>query len=549
MSSVIELELLDYVSRGLKRAAVKRCSKWAETYRIIKGQPWRHDNYPWLRDIEDAESRLIIGQKAAQVGYTEAALNKTFYNIDIKKIDCLYVLPSESDASDFSSGRFDPALEESEHLQKMFSDVNNVGLKRAGNAMLYVRGSKSRSKLKSIPTGFIVLDEIEEMPEENIPLVLERFSGQEIKQAMMLSTPHIPGVGINKYYITSTMERFNFKCPSCGKYIELTFPDNIIVTAESVTDNTLKDSHYICHLCKYKLEHKVKIQAISGGEYVADYPGRANRGFQVNQMYSPTVHAWELAESYLKSLYDPTEEQEFYNSKLGKVHIVGDSRVTKESIDKCKQPYVKGARFTSPIITLGIDVGATWHYEIDEWHQTGDVSATLDMTDVFEPRLMEEGEIPLDDGMVEIIKFIQRYQVKGCVIDRHPETYVVNKISGRYPGLVYACMFGRSSTGRTISISKEDERLLTVDRTSWFDSALGRIISGKMDLPSNLSHVFEKQLQVPVRIYERDKNGNAVGRWVSQSRHDHFALARVYSEIALLIALENIEVQSTQPVF
>lgn len=542
-------EVAEYLSKGLKRSSVKSCSKWAETYRVIKGTPWSHRRYAWLREIEDAESRLVVCQKAAQIGYTEAALNKTFFAIDIHHIDVLYVLPSESDASDFSSGRFDPALDESEHLQKMFSDVNNVGLKRAGDTVLYVRGGKSRSKLKSIPTGLIILDEIDEMPKENIPLVLERFSGQEVKQCMMLSTPSVPEHGINKYYEDSTQEQFFFECPHCSKLIQLTFPECIEITAEKVTDPTLTDSYYKCSVCAGKLDHEGKIQAISGGHYVPTYPGRANRGFQVNQMYSPTVRAWELAESYLKSLYDPTEEQEFYNSKLGKTHLVGDARVMEGDFEKCTKNYLKDTAFTSPIITMGIDVGAKWHVEIDEWHQVGNPQHTLDMNDVFQPRLMVELEIPLIDGYVGILKLLKKYQVKGCIIDRHPETYVVNRISARYPGLVFACMFGRGLTGRNVNFSKDDERFVTVDRTTWFDCGLGRIMNGKMGLPQDLSMTYQKQVQRHARLYTRDSQGNPVGKWLSQGRNDHFGLARVYSEIALSVALQNLEPQTLERVF
>jgi len=549
LAPTVTEDMFELVARGLKRNSVQDCSKWAETYRVLKGKKWTHDRYPWLRGIQNANSRLVIGQKAAQIGYTEAALNKTFFKIDIENIDCLYVLPSENDASDFSSGRFDPALDESEHLQRMFSDVNNVGLKRAGNSTLYVRGGKSRSRLKSIPTGFIVLDEIDEMPEENIPLVLERFSGQEIKQCMMISTPTVHGHGINKYYLKSTMEHFFFECPHCGKQIELNFPDNVKITADDVTDRSLVDSFYFCDKCKGRLEHKDKTEWLSTGHFVAEHEDRPNRGFSVNQLYSPTIEPWELAESYLKSQYDPTEEQEFYNSKLGKTHIVGDARITTEHIEACTKNYIKGAAFTSPIITMGIDVGAKWHYEIDEWHMKGQPDATLDVNDVFDCRMMQEGEIDLHDGVTEILKLLARFNVKGCIIDRHPETYAVYKITSRFPGRVYACMFGRGVNGRRVTISAGDDQMMTVDRTSWFDCALGRVIAGKMSFPRNTSITYQKQIQVPARVYTRDPLGNPIGKWVSETRHDHFALARVYSEIALGVALENVQTQDMENVF
>src|SRR5690606_17144495 len=133
-------------------------------------------------------------------------------------------------------------------------------------------GGRSRSQLKSVPTALIILDEVNEMPEENIPLALERFSGQDVKQAMLLSTPDVPGHGINKYYMDSTMERFFFKCLFCGKHIEWKFPESIVITAERVTERSLRDSHYICYECKHPYTQEEKIEATSHGKFVAEFP-------------------------------------------------------------------------------------------------------------------------------------------------------------------------------------------------------------------------------------------------------------------------------------
>lgn len=165
MSTLTEL-IAEQVASGLKRKSVTSCSRWAETYREMGTPfpgPWRFDHHPWLLEMHDAEEDLLIGQKAAQMGYTEWAMNTAFFSMDIFGYDVLYILPSSDDASDFSSGRFDPALELSPHLRNFFADVNNVGLKRAGNNILYVRGSRSRSKLKSVPTPVMIYDEVDEM--------------------------------------------------------------------------------------------------------------------------------------------------------------------------------------------------------------------------------------------------------------------------------------------------------------------------------------------------------------------------------------------------
>src|SRR5690606_35874046 len=113
--------------------------------------PFSFKHHPWLKDMHDVDCDIAVGMKAAQMGFTEWALNTCFYYIDIKRTDTLYILPSKTpDASDFSAARFDTALELSPHLSSLFSSVKNIGHKRAGNTNLYVRGSHSKASLKSI---------------------------------------------------------------------------------------------------------------------------------------------------------------------------------------------------------------------------------------------------------------------------------------------------------------------------------------------------------------------------------------------------------------
>jgi phage terminase large subunit GpA-like protein len=223
MEHAIAKLMRERIASGLKRKSVTSCSKWAETYRFVD-KPyvgnWSFRYLPWQRGMHDSDAPLNVGQKSAQAGYTETVLNRTFYMIDVKGVDCLYVLPSSTpDASDFSASRFDSALDLSPHLAAMFSDVKNIGHKRAGSSNLYIRGSRSRSQLKSIPVGFIVLDELDEMEQDNIPLALQRTAGQFESQVWMLSTPTIPDEGINKYFKTSNQEHFFFKCPGCSRPI------------------------------------------------------------------------------------------------------------------------------------------------------------------------------------------------------------------------------------------------------------------------------------------------------------------------------------------
>src|SRR3990167_1435531 len=138
----------DRIYAKLSRQAISKPSEWAQTYRMMKSGPFSFRMFPWLREMHDSIAELNICRKGAQLGFTETVLNRTFYAIDIEGTDCLYVLPSKTpDASDFSAARFDPALELSPHLKAMFSEVKNIGHKRAGVVNLYIRGSRARAEI------------------------------------------------------------------------------------------------------------------------------------------------------------------------------------------------------------------------------------------------------------------------------------------------------------------------------------------------------------------------------------------------------------------
>lgn len=540
----LEQLLLERLATGLLRASVDTCSKWAENYRVIKDQPFRFKHFPWLKAMHDCEAELVVGRKAAQMGFTEFALNRTFYKLDVQHTDCLYILPTSTDASEFSAGRFDPALEESPYIKNLFAAVNNVAVKRAGASTLYVRGSKSRSKLKSIPTGFIVMDEVEEMVQENIELAMERTSGQDVKQILMISTPVLDNAGIDRYYQISTQEQFFFPCPLCNRQITLEWPDSVVITAEHATDPRVKESHYICRECKGVLDHSTKADWLAEGKYVPAHPGLDIIGYGINQMYSTRVTPAQFSLSYLKGLSDPSAEQEFYNSKLGKPHIIAEHRVTLDMVDTCLRSYNLGEQPKSTIVTMGVDVGRDWHFEISEWFVTEAIANLEDVNSIARPRVLLTGAIPLRDGEEELAKLMNEYTVKGCVIDRHPETLAAMSIGKRFWGTVYLCIFGSSNMTRQLNITKRsDELMVQVDRTSWFDIALSRFRHRTIHLPTNTPHAYKKHMTVPARIYKKDADGNPVARWHSPETADHYALARVYNEIALPLALNSTQHQ------
>ena len=529
---------------GLRRKSITTASKWACEHRVMGGQsfpgPWTFRYHPWLKKMHDSLAISNVGQKSAQMGFTEAVLNITFKKIDIDRVDCLYVLPSQTPgASVFSASRFDPALELSPYLATLFSDVNNVGHKRAGATNLYIRGSRSREGLKSIPVGFIVFDEVAEMDQENLPLAMERLAGQIQKQDWKISTPTIEDSNINVYFKQSTMEHFFFPCPHCGKHIEMKFPESMVITAVDQHDPEIEKTHLICYECKGVLPHQDKVTWLADADWVPQKDS-VIRGFYINQMYSTAVTPMDLAKKYLKSLSDATAETEFYNSNLGLPHAVAGAQLNETEVRSCIGDFKKMS--TERIVTrhkvrtMGIDVGRWFHCVVHEW----DIPAGIPLADInlyARPRMIWFGKTPSIAICDDIMK---QYTMTFCIIDANPERRIAYDFANRFYGRVKMCFYARSMAARQIVPSQEADQAVNVDRTSWLDISLGRFRRGHAGIiiPQDVDDEFVDQLRAPVRVYIKDKDGNPVGRYdTPESKADHYAHANNYAEIALALAL------------
>jgi len=438
------------------------------------------------------------------------------------------------DASDFSAARFDPALETSPELRRLFTNVNNMGLKRAGANSLYVRGSRSRSALKSIPVSFLVFDEVEEMEDEAIALGRERTSGQMDFQLWEISTPSVPGAGINALFERSRQEHFFFPCPSCRRHIQLTYPDCLVITGEYESDPKIKDSHLICPSCKAKLPHEEKPQYLAAGKWVSAHPDRDIRGFHVSQLYSCALHPSELAKAARRAEVSATYEQEFYNSKLGLPHIVAGSNVTIKDVNSCvwdyrmnEQSYISGENF----LTLGIDVGTRCHFELTSW-RFSTVADTIDVNEEAFGHVVFAGTFT---DFREADTLIRKYRPRMTVIDNLPDTRASKVLAARFPRLVKLCSYSAASARDLVDHGEH----VTVDRTTWLDLALGRFNAKRISLPQDIPHEYKQHMTSLVRIYRQHRTTGENIAMYKKTDDDHYAHARNYNEIALRLALAS----------
>jgi hypothetical protein len=526
--------------KALGQRAAIRADLWAMRYRVMTGSlsgPFTFDYHPWTREMLCSDHPENVGQKAAQMGFTDSVcLNRALYTIAQQRLDVLYILPSQTpDARDFSSGRFDPALQASDYLAELFTDANNVGMKRTATNVLYVRGSRSRSQLKSIPVSLIIMDEVDEFDPEAIRLAEERTSGQLNSQMWQISTPSVPNYGVNALFRRSDQRRFFFPCPHCGKRGELSFPDSLVITADDPNDSKIQGSYLQCSLCKSPFHPEEKRLALQKGEWVAEHPQNFARGYHVNQLYSTVIPIWKIGAAALRAQSDPVEEQEFYNSKLGLEHIVAGHSLTPEHIvrseEKMRSPqlwkYQTGRNAGKDrMITMGIDVGKVLHVEVDAWTITGSNSTSL--TDNARPAILWAGTI---QHFAELDSLMYLFKPLMSVIDAQPETREALAFCRRFPGVTRVCYYSDGLTGADVSDNGER---ITAQRTTALDKALGRFYHGNIVVPNDVPSDYVTHLCALVRKPERNKLNELTYRYLNTGA-DHFAHTRTYCELAMQI--------------
>lgn len=545
----------DRLVTGLRHCSITSPSKWATTYRFMNDGIYSFKDFPWAKEMHDSKAEKNVGQKAAQMGFTEIMLNLAFFCIDILGKDVLYVLPTKNpSASNFSTGRFDPALELSPHLKNLFSDVDNVSHKRAGAANLYVTGSQSRTDLKSMPITRLFMDEVAEFVEANIPLALERVSGQkaEDRQVWMISTPTMEGFGISKYYAYSDKKIFVFPCPKCSRHVDLRFPECLNICGDSIFDPRIKDTYIMCPECKGKLDHESKAEWLAPAYWTPTVANRDWSGWTISQLYSTRIRPHDIAESYFKAQINPADEVELFNSKLGLPHEAKNSRVNDSDIERAIINGPKHHNNAAPVpglITMGIDVGKWLHYEIVKYTLPKN-QMPIDINTYARAQVIRFGKCKDFD---ELAKLMVEYRVSSCVIDAQPERRLSLTFARRFLGRVHVCFFGRGINGKTINVPKDvtnTDPIVIVDRSSWLDLALGRFMNNTISLPVDTNLEYREHIKAPAKSYKKDQDGNPVARYLTDENvPDHYAFARCYSEIALVFLASNFATETINEVY
>ncbi len=453
---------------------------------------------PFLKEVYQAfktmkpRDRIVI-QKAAQMGFTEMAINIVFWFMNMKKENVLYVLPSQTQESDFAQERLDTgAIMPSPYIRKAFSETANVRLKIGWNQALYLRGAQSSIGLLSIPVGLLVRDEYDRMDAEGRDLAEHRLGASLWKWKFDLSNPSYFEIGINLLYEEGTKHEWCLKCEN-GHYEPPTWPDSI------------KDNKLVCPECGADVSKEE-------GLWIPKKPKAPYRSYHVSQLASPLVDPedaqsqWEKAEGNLSRI------QAFYNFVLGLPYKTQAIDLSPDMIKKSIGFH--GQKTTGKHCFMGVDPGAVnWYVVLDS-----------------DRRIVAMG----DASWEELERLMDDYGVECCGIEIEPETRAAKGFAFKFRSRTILVDYRpASSDPETQYKTIEDDKLQMVkpNRTEILDEALSPIRKGEPKIiPWDAPKSFFKHLGNIQRI-RQIMSGREVYAYTNKG-DDHFCHALAFATLA-----------------
>jgi hypothetical protein len=495
---------------------------WVNQGINLQSGPYSFENHAYQVGPMQSTARKRVYKKGAQMGFTEIEVLRTLHGMIHRHYPAgvLYLFPTTNDVSDFSKGRFTPLITENyDRIGVHVKDTDATGIKRIGNAMLYLRGARSTSKieglkkdaskLRTIPVDKVVYDERDLMAHEMVTMALERMEHSMVKEEVHISTPSIPDYGIDAEYQDSDQRVWFIRCSSCNheNCLELTFPECVRRGAGGRWIRA-------CVKCGQELNPQK-------GYWVPQFPGRETEGYWISQLNSMYVDPGKLLELYRNP---PNGNlQEVMNSKLAMAYVSAENRLTPNDL------WVLCGQDPMPIehegpTAMGVDVGNNFHVSIvDRPHEkiTRLVKAcyldTKKMTDF----------TPLHD-------LIKQYNVKSCVIDFAPVQQAVRSFreaEGRAE--VFGCIYQKHQRGP--AMWDVEQGIVRINRTEVCDSVHEMVTArGRFQMPrrSPDAEEFVKQMCNLVKVLEDDEETGSREYVYRKVGPDHYRHSMNYATLA-----------------
>ena len=387
----------------------------------IRGARFDFHGHEYQRKILEDQSQNIVILKSAQIGISEMSARLALAKaVLINGFSTIYTLPAASAAQNFMKTRIDPVVNSSPYLSELVSkDVDNSSVKRFGESYVYLKGAQVDRQAISVPADMIVMDEVDNSNQDVLTLFESRLIHSKYALTVKLSTPTIPGYGIDLAYKQSRRSLNMCKCNHCNEWFYPDYFEHVRIPGftdelDKITKRHFADAGFkwteayvACPKCGLAAD-----LTPAHREWVVENPDEnfPAAGYRVSPFDCPTIIK---TSALVKSSTEYERKQDFYNQRLGIPMEDKETSLSKDELDSCIISEYPGGGFS---YVFGLDMGMTCWMTI---------AAVLPDNTLI---IVKVVAIPLFQVVEEVPKLVRQYKCRMGVADHQPYTETIYRL-------------------------------------------------------------------------------------------------------------------------
>jgi phage terminase large subunit GpA len=454
------------------------------------------DNHRFLIDFYADEADDIVSRKSAQVGFSVAAILKSFHSARYGGWNIIYALPTNNVVNDFVKPKVNPLISSNKSIASIVHD-DSVSLKRVGDRFVFFKGGFSDREAISISGDILVIDEYDRMPDMNVVNTFDsRLQASKSPKRWRFSNPSQVGFGVDGLFTDSNQLHWFVKCGHCGYewFMDWTKEDGT-----HYVDRERKI--YVCGKCDKEITDEYRRM----GRWVAKYPNRKRHGYWFSQMMAPWVSAARIIEQFEES-----NVEFFHNFVLGKAYTPTDMIVDRAAILRATAP----SNIPKTQVAIGVDQDAGGQYFV-----------AMTPQGIFAHGYVDSWE------KIEQLKLMYNAIV---VCDPNPYQAMPKQMANKYSDW-YLCYF-KTLDGLSAIQWKEKEQIVYADRTRVIDIRANEIVQARL-LYRERPHEIEDIIAHWGNLYrttEEKDDGRVRSIWIKKDdKQSDYPFAEVYARIGL----------------
>lgn len=385
-------EVLDRIRRQWLPPKKLGVAAWAETKRRLSDKspfpgPFRLSITPFLRslleDLSDPSVTEVVGQKSAQIGWTDGVLvNWLGQIVDEDPAPTMVLFPADKKGREFNAEKLTPAIEATPALSerlvtKSRAKENRQDFKEFAGGFIKLVGSNSPMNVKSTTAKYLAVEEPDDCnlnikgQGDSITMLEERGKRYPGSKLLVGGTPSIVGISS----VASRMEftdkrRWMVPCHHCGHEAPLDWK-NVRWSSDQARSHPVfgnadvASARYVCAECGGEWTNAERIANVRRGRWVATGEFRGRRGYYFSELMSvfPGSELSALLEKYLAAKHamevegDVSKMIVFWNQSLGLAWEYKGKTIDAESLGARVEDYPEWfVPWGGLVITVGVDV-------------------------------------------------------------------------------------------------------------------------------------------------------------------------------------------------